>query len=279
MACAMSQEAHTMSTWGPAIAGYLHHLGAGGVAVTSRNLRAAHLRRLAIDLGGDPWEVTGDQLVAWLGGQAWRRNTTRSYGQSVRSFYRWGHQVGHVATDPAALLPSVAQATPRPRPAPEAAYRAALLAAEPRVALMVRLAGQLGLRRGEVCRVHADDVQPDLVGWSLLVHGKGDRQRTVPMPDDLAQDVLAAAAGGYLFPGGVGGHLGPERVGKLVGQVLPAGVSMHQLRHRFATRAYLVDTDLPVVQQLLGHASPGTTMAYVAVPGEALRRTVLAVAS
>jgi len=259
---------------------YLHHLGAGGVAVTSRNLRAAHLRRLAGDLGGCPWEVTGDQLASWLGSKAWARNTLRSYGQTCRGFYRWGHQVGHVATNPAELLPRIGQATPRPRPAPEAAFRAALLAAEPRVQLMVRLAGQLGLRRGEVARVHADDVQPDLVGWSLLVHGKGDRQRTVPMPDDLAQDVIAAAGRGYLFPGGVGGgHLGAERVGKLVGQVLPDGVSMHQLRHRFATRAYLVDTDLPVVQQLLGHASPGTTMAYVAVPGESLRRTVLAVAS
>lgn len=59
---------------------------------------------------------------------------------------------------------------------------------------------------------------------------------------------------------------------------MPAGVSMHKLRHRFATRAYAVDTDLLNVQALLGHASTGTTRRYVALPKAGLRRTVLTAA-
>ena len=60
---------------------------------------------------------------------------------------------------------------------------------------------------------------------------------------------------------------------------MPVGWSMHSLRHRFATVAYAHDRDLLTVQALLGHASPGTTQRYVVAPGEAARRTVLAVAA
>jgi len=57
------------------------------------------------------------------------------------------------------------------------------------------------------------------------------------------------------------------------------GVTMHQLRHRFATMAYAVDTDVLVVQRLLGHASPATTQRYVRTDDRAARRTVKAVAA
>nr|WP_232848073.1 tyrosine-type recombinase/integrase [Occultella kanbiaonis] len=60
---------------------------------------------------------------------------------------------------------------------------------------------------------------------------------------------------------------------------MPDGVSTHTLRHRFATRAHAVERDLLSVQQLLGHASPSTTQRYVLVQPDALRRTVLAIAS
>lgn len=143
---------------------------------------------------------------------------------------------------------------------------------------MVRLAGELGLRRGEVARVHSDDVVTDLDGWSLVVHGKGDRTRLVPLSPVLARE-LRALPPGWAFPGDDGGHLSPRWVGKLVGRLLPPGMTMHGLRHRFATRAYHVDRDLLTVQQLLGHASPVTTRAYVQIGEQAKRRLVAAVAA
>ncbi len=42
-----------------------------------------------------------------------------------------------------------------------------------------------------------------------------------------------------------------------------AGVSMHKLRHRFATRAFDATRDLVAVQELLGHSDVGTTRRYV----------------
>src|SRR5699024_6800613 len=120
----------------------------------------------------------------------------------------------------------------------------------------------------------------DLAGWSLVVHGKGQRERMVPLTAGLALRLRARVhhTGGYAFPGSDGGHLSPRWVGKIVTRLLPGEVTMHALRHRFATRAYSVDRDLLTVQRLLGHASPVTTRVYVRLPDDALRRTVQAVA-
>ena len=54
---------------------------------------------------------------------------------------------------------------------------------------MLRLGAECGLRRGEIARVHSDDVMDDLLGRSLVVRGKGDKQRIVPLPDDLADEI------------------------------------------------------------------------------------------
>lgn len=153
-------------------------------------------------------------------------------------------------------------------------------AGDPRVRLMVRLAVGAGMRRGEVAAVHRDDVVEGASGWSIVVHGKGGRVRVVPIGTELATAVRAACleGGGFAFPGQVEGHLSPAYVGRLVSRAMPEGVSMHALRHRFATAAYAVDRDLLVVQRLLGHASPSTTQRYVETPDDAARRTVLAIA-
>ncbi len=106
--------------------------------------------------------------------------TRRSYRTSVRQFYAWATDAGHVTASPAEKLPRVRPSTPNPHPASERAYTAALATADPRERLMLRLAAELGLRRGEVARVHSRDVLDDDGGWSLLVHGKGNRDRVLP---------------------------------------------------------------------------------------------------
>jgi integrase/recombinase XerC len=120
--------------------------------------------------------------------------------------------------------------------------------------------------------MHSGDVIEDLVGWSLLVHGKGGKRRIVPCVPGLAMEIAAAA--GYAFPGAIDGHLSPRRVGELVNDRLAGAWTIHSLRHRAGTRWYAIDRDVFTVQELLGHASPATTRRYVEVPREALRRTV-----
>lgn len=228
-----------------------------------------------------PWEVTTADLMDWTGGRSWARETRRGVRASLRSFYAWALSAGKVPESPAAGLPRVKPAVPAPRPASDAALDAALRAAGPRERLMLRLAAEAGLRRAEVAQVHERDLFEDLAGWSLVVHGKGSRERVVPLSRGLALAVrtqLHDVGGGWVFPGDDGGHLSPRWVGKIITRLLPGDVTMHALRHRFATRAYAVDRDLVTVQTLLGHASPVTTRVYVQVPDDALRRTVLAAA-
>lgn len=265
--------------WQQAVALWMLTLRAAGRPETTLQLREYQLRRVAAAMApAGPWEVTTEQLVAWLGVLDWSRETRRSYRSAIRGFYRWAHGVGLVEHDPAVGLPAVEAKPPAPRPTPEHAYRLGLARADDRTRLMLRLAAELGLRRGEVARVHTDDLERDLTGWTLRVRGKGERVRRVPLTPVLAAAIRERGPG-FVFPGNDRGHLSPRYVGKLVSRVLPEAWAMHSLRHRFATLAYSVDRDVFTVQELLGHASPETTRRYVAVPAESLRRTVAAVAA
>lgn len=267
--------------WLDAIALWLIVLRATGARPKTIALRRYQLTRVGRELGIGPWAVTGEQLLMWVGSQVgWgSRDTLRSYRSALRSFYGWARESGRVSIDPSRALPKVRPEEPNPRPTPEIAYREALRRAGARERLMLRLAGELGMRRGEVAVAHADDLERDLFGWSMIVHGKGGKVRRVPVPAGLAGEIRRRTSinGGYLFPGKVDGHLSAHWVGKLVARLLPGVWAMHSLRHRFGTSAYGQERDITVVQELLGHSSLDTTRRYVKVPAESLRRTVEAV--
>lgn len=267
--------------WVVAIDEYLTTLAAGGSPKTTRGTRRAHLHHVARGLGGSPWTLSGRELVAWFGRQEWATETRRGYRGTLRGFYGWGFAAGYIEADTSAVLPRVRAAEPKPRPASDDAYRAALEACrDPRHRLMLRLAAEAGLRRGEVAQVHTRDFVDDLEGLSLRVHGKGDKDRLVPLSRSVAFELRAVAGmvPGFVFPGRDRGHLSPRWVGKIVTELLPGEVTMHALRHRFATRAYAAGRDTFAVQELLGHASPVTTRRYVVVPTEGLRAVVEAAA-
>lgn len=242
--------------------------------------RTDHIRRLARAVGGDPWQLTAARLVEWVGGQAWSRETRRSTHASIRTFFDWGVAKGHLTVSPAGDLPRVRASEPMPRPTPDRVQADAMAHADERTRLILRCAGEAGLRRAEVAVIHRDDLVEDLGGWSLLVHGKGGRQRLVPLSESLALAVRAAclAGGGFAFPGAQGGHLSPRWVGKLATDALPGAWTLHSLRHRFATRAHAGTHDLIAVQHLLGHQSVATTQRYVATGTDALRRAAQAAA-
>ena len=266
------------AAWLAAIDEFCEILRAGGAPSTTIGTRRNHLQRVARVMGGSPYELDGERLVGWCGRQDWAIETRRGYRATLRAFYGWAVAAGRTAENPAADLPKVRAAIPAPRPASEIAYREALVRADDRGRVILRLAAEAGLRRAEVARVHSRDLVEDLEGWSLVVHGKGGRQRVIPLTPELAAAVRSRGSG-WAFPGRDGGHLSPRWVGKIVTTLLPGSTTMHQLRHRFATRAYSVDRDVFTVQELLGHASPATTRRYVAVPSSAMRATVRAVAS
>lgn len=272
---------HVPDAWAGPVRLFGRHLLARGHSRSTVQLRDAHLRRVARDLAPlGPWVITFDDLMDWLSGLDANGSTRRSMRSSVTTFYAWAVEAGHIDADPARRLPTIRASEPNPRPVSESAIRAAMLAADPRERLMLRLAAELGMRRAEIAQASTADLIERDGGWSLLVHGKGAKDRVMPLPSALAA-TIRAMPDGYLFPSGSSptGHLTAASIGSLIGRLLPPGTSAHALRHRFATRAYELDRDVFTVQRLLGHARPETTQRYVATGDETLRSTVDRLAS
>ena len=238
-------------------------------------LRRHQLRRLAAAYPAGPGALRERDLVRWLASHDWSRETLRSHRAALVGYFAWAARLGLVTRSPAEGLPPVAARPPMPKPAAEAAVMAGRSGPDGRTRLMVALGAFAGLRRAEIATSRGDWLIETPGGWALLVRGKGGRLRLVPVPNWLAAEISAVGPG-WLFPGAVDGHMSPAWVGKLVGRALPAGVTCHQLRHRFATRAYAGSRDLLAVQQLLGHTKPETTAAYVALASDSLRVTAQA---
>jgi integrase len=245
------------------ITGWRQYLTAAGQSPNTIAVKCRYVLRLAAE--HDVCAVTGPQLVAWVAGHAWARETRKSARAALRGFYAWAVPE-HRPDNPALALPAVEVPPPCPRPAPDSVFRAALSTATGPELLMVQLAGWCGMRRAEIAAVHTADLVDD--AW-LRVTGKGGRTRIVPLPATLA--VSVRAADGWLFPGRFPGtHVGADHVGRRLSRLLGPGWTGHGLRHRFATHAYSGSRDLLAVQQLLGHASPETTQRYVAVMPDTL---------
>ncbi len=132
----------------------------------------------------------------------------------------------------------------------------------------------------------------------LLITGKGDKERMVPLSPparvalaawlaarDQAEAMKQAKGGGasrFLFPSrGKSGHLTRHRFYLLIKELAltagidPAGVTPHTLRHAFATHLLAGGADLRVIQILLGHADIATTEIYTHVLDEHLSDLVL----
>ena len=264
------------AAWAGGISEWLEWLAAAGVSFETRRLRSKQLRRFGAARGGDPFDVQFGELIAFLANPEWSPGTRRSFHNAVKSFYKWATLTGKCATDPAAELPKVPVPPGKPRPAGELAIRQGLKVADDRVSLMLRLAAFQGLRAGEISRIHTRDVVQDLLGHSLRVHGKGGKERLVPLQDNLAAE-LRDREPGFVLPGQHDGHLSPAYVSKLISHALPPGITAHMLRHRFAGMAYKgTGNDLRAVQELLGHASVATTQIYTPVMPDALRLGVAA---
>ena len=262
--------------WRRSIEGWTDTLKAAGLSaqtIKSRRYKMVHLAALLMPSG--PEDVTTEQIVQVFARQQWKPETRKAYRNTISSFFRWLHKSGRRSDDPSLDVPRVKKPHAHPRPCPDRYIAAAMEMATTSERLMIRLGAECGLRRGEIARVHSDDVVADNAGRSLIVRGKGDKQRIVPLPDDLAGIIMDAR--GYLFPGRFGGHVEESYIGDHISRLLPDGYAAHTLRHRFATTAYAATHDLFVVAELLGHESVETTEHYVAMSDGRLREATAAV--
>ncbi|WP_236022650.1 tyrosine-type recombinase/integrase [Bifidobacterium phasiani] len=254
---------------------WLTALAAAGRLPSTIETRRRKLRAFAAWVGKPPTKVTVMDCEAWMGRPELSSETRKGIRATLSEFFQWACDRGVVSVNPAADLPKAKQSRPHPRPCPDSVILRALSRATPSETVMLRLGAECGLRRFEIAKVHSADVMDDLLGRSLVVRGKGDVQRIVPISDDLAEEVIACD--GYVFPGRWGGHVEASYVGRHLACLLGKPWTAHSLRHRYATVTYSATHDIYLVSQLLGHASVKTTMSYVAMPDERLRSGMAAV--
>ncbi|MDI9891937.1 tyrosine-type recombinase/integrase [Microbacterium sp. IEGM 1404] len=260
--------------WEPHIQAWERSMRGTGRMPGTIRARGRALRAFAREHGRvSPWDVTTDVLLDYFGSKAWAHETRRGRASAISGFYRWAKDTKRTKKDPTKKLPVMPTRRGVPRPAAEDDVTVALAGADPDVRLAIELASGLGLRCAEVAGLHATNLRERDGLWSLRVLGKGARERVLPVPERLARS-LRARGSGFIFPGQVNGHISPHYMSKRVNAALPHGVTMHQLRHRFATLAYEGTRDTFTVQKLLGHASPATTQVYVALSDDTLRDAV-----
>ena len=215
---------------------------------------------------------------------------------AVRGFHRFAVADGLATVDPASGVKPPAPAKRLPKALPLADVESILEAAgAPGTTLALRDRALLevlygtGARISEAVGLDVDDL--DMVDGTVLLRGKGSKERLVPVGSYAREAVdaylvrgrpeLAAVAtgpttGGALFLNARGGRLSRQSAwAVLVKAAERAGVtrdvSPHTLRHSFATHLLDGGADVRVVQELLGHASVTTTQVYTLVTVDNLR--------
>ena len=200
-------------------------------------------------------------------------------------------QAGHAVSDPPRLRgPRIAKGLPRPVTPDDAvglADTVAELASDDWIgardrAVLLLLYGA-GLRIAEALSLSGADLP---LGERLTVTGKGGKQRVVPLLPIIREAVADYAArcpwpltqSDPLFRGAKGGALSQGVLQKATARArralgLPDSATPHALRHSFATHLLGAGADLRSLQELLGHASLGSTQIYTKVDAATLLDT------
>jgi integrase len=223
---------------------------------------------------------------------------------AVNSLYKWLVTAGYLAGNPWALVNRKLGDDPREAidptgsraftPVVWAAIRDHLakqsdVASAQRLAWLCIFVEGTGLRASEIVAARRGDLKPSESGWLLRVHGKGRKNRTVPVPSpalaatryyfearalvfETAGDDVPLLAALSDPTAGISYRALHETFTRLIKRVLPAlpleerrraeRASAHWLRHTHATRSAEREVPPDILQENLGHTDPRTTARY-----------------
>lgn len=256
-----------------------------------------HARRMG---RGEVAELDLAVLRSWLARQrasGCARSTLARRSASARAFTAWAARTGRADEDAGALLasPKARRTLPSVLRQEEASAvldvaAEAALSGEPlalRDAAVLEVLYASGIRVAELCGLDLDDL--DEGRRVLRVVGKGDKERTVPIGipalravqvwRDRGRPALRTpSSAAAMFLGARGGRMDVRTARRVVHQRMSGtpgapDLGPHGLRHSAATHLLEGGADLRSVQELLGHASLGTTQVYTHVSVERLKAT------
>jgi integrase/recombinase XerC len=251
---------------------------------------------------GGPWTWAGVDRLAirgFLASEQRRGLAKRSVARALsalRTFYRFLNATRGLEVNPAraARTPKLERTLPAYLDRAEIemlfadaeARAAAGGLREARDLAMLELFYSSGIRLSELAGLNDPDV--DLVSDQVKVRGKGRKERIVPIGSHAVKalrqyqgqrDRLLAGRPGNrpVFVNHRGKRITPRGVQlsmKRLFATLARGTQLHvhALRHSFATHLLDAGADLRAVQELLGHASIGTTQVYTHTSVERLKK-------
>jgi len=276
-----TSEASKVSEWADrgasgAVLKHLQWMRLRGLSDATVYQRALYLRRLAahldVELGDDLLMVDSADLEDWqdtLAGLA--PGSRHNAVVNMREFYAWAVRSKLLQETPTGGLVLAKMPRRLPRPIAEADLQLAIASAPPRLRLMLVLAAFCGLRAMELAQLDREDVKETLATPLLIVRGKGDKERIVPLSSRVLLELHMhdLPQRGPVFPrgDGQGGRCEPWTISQLCNSVLhDVGIpdTLHSLRHYFGTVMYAVSKDLLMVGATMGHNSPRTTAGYAA---------------
>jgi integrase/recombinase XerD len=241
----------------------------------------AGVARLARHFGRSPDQVTAEELRSFQLALVDRHVSWSLFNQTVcalRFFYR----VTLGRTDDVPMIPFAR--TPRKLPSvlsPQEVLRLLEAADTGRDRALLQTAYALGLRLSELIHLQVTDIDSS----RMVVHvrqGKGAKDRLVPLSPRLLNELrsywLKHRPRPWLFPGAKQTPLCASAVQRRLHRVviksgLSKHVTMHTLRHSYATHLLEAGIDVVTLQRLLGHSSLETTTHYLHISTQRLRET------
>lgn len=237
----------------------------------ARGTRARYLtdlRTLARGVHPTPLvDASAEQIELHLDGRNLKAAQSRYRLLSqYHTFYRWALVHGEARRDPTVTIERPRLSRRLPRPIADEPLAFAIRVAGPEMRAWLVLMAFAGLRCAEVASLDRSGI----TAKALRIHGKGDRERVVPMHPAVrvALKEAALARTGPVFRSETGQPYRAKEISRRVAlffRALGIEATAHQCRHAFGTRAYAGSRDLRAVQELMGHADPTTTAGYAAV--------------
>lgn len=253
--------------------------------------------------------VDRDRIEAYLvtcEAEGLSRATRARRLSSIRQLFRFAYEDGRRGDNPAIQISGPGRAKSLPKVLSIAEIEALLSATRDsgrngverlRNICLMELLYATGMRVSELVGLPVSAARGD--PRMLLVKGKGDKERLVPLSaparealatwlavrdkaEEEARRELGTPPGKHLFPArGRAGHMTRQAFHALLKDIAaaagisPARVTPHVLRHAFATHLLAGGADLRAIQTMLGHADIATTEIYTHVLDERLKELVL----
>lgn len=237
---------------------------------------------------GDLLNATNSDIQKYISGLPDKPSSIARKASAFRSFYKFLMLEKIITKNPATNLelPKRGRAIPKylsPQEIELLISSSGDIKTSTRLRCMIELIYASGLRVSELCEL---PMSANL-GDRLLIHGKGAKERLVPMHESAQHalhkwiELRGDVDSKYVFPTSSNtGHITRDGFFKILKKcavlagIDPNRVSPHVLRHSFASHLLAGGANLRIIQTMLGHEDISTTQIYTHVLPEKLRETV-----